>query len=76
MPDVSLPRGIEGSAAVLAASGAPLPVWPSLTLTLCPAPRSSRGHPGRGIGLQCPRGPLPNPAPDPGLTGLLDSGMW
>lgn len=47
---------------------------PSLSTSL-PAPRSSCGHPGRGIGLQRPRGPLSNPAPDPGLAGLLDSGV-
>lgn len=54
---------------------AQLSALPSLTLHFSPAPRSSRGHPGCGAGLQRPGGSLPDPAPDPGLTGLLDSGM-
>lgn len=70
--------GLWGSVPLAAASSrAQLPAQPSLTLpSLCPVARSSCGHPGCGAGLQRPGGPLPHPPPDPGLAGLLDSGVW
>lgn len=38
--------------------------------------RSPCGNIGRSFGFQCQSCPIPYPAPDPGLSGVLGSGMW